>query len=80
MHVILWRLLIIDFLPALQHAFGRTLGNWILLPPQLIVLVGLGITYTCAHPLLCCVLHALCYILWCADFPSTPLRFLSGNA
>ncbi|CAK0779930.1 hypothetical protein CVIRNUC_004892 [Coccomyxa viridis] len=29
-----------------QHAFGRTLGNWILLPPQLIVLVGLGITYT----------------------------------
>ena len=33
-------------LSPMQYAFGRTLGNWILLPPQLIVLVGLGITYT----------------------------------
>ena len=29
-----------------QYAFGHRLGNWILLPPQLLLLVGLGITYT----------------------------------
>ena len=56
MREILQRLLTVGCFLALQHAFGRTLGNWILLPPQLIVLVGLGITYTCAQSLLCHVL------------------------
>ena len=31
---------------CMQYAFGHRLGNWILLPPQLLLLVGLEITYT----------------------------------
>ena len=30
----------------LQYAFGRVGGLWVVLPSQLIVLIGLGITYT----------------------------------
>ena len=32
--------------PFLQYAFGRVGGLWVVLPSQLIVLIGLGITYT----------------------------------
>ena len=33
------------YLPP-QYAFGRVGGLWVVLPSQLIVLIGLGITYT----------------------------------
>lgn len=29
-----------------QYAFGPKLGKWIIMPPQLIVMIGLGITYS----------------------------------
>lgn len=51
-------------LSPMQYAFGRTLGNWILLPPQLIVLVGLGITYTCAPAPGYVAEPCLCLLSW----------------
>ena len=59
-----------------QHAFGKTWGNWIVIPPQLIVMIGLGITYTYVS---CFSLDNLEILMSCYSFTSGLIHIPSAR-